>query len=195
MANDNIARDELLQSLQGQTLQIPDLQALLQHWPQYINLELDRLRGHVEMRLQQIFPEGRRLKKTMAADAGLFAASWWPYARYQALEIATDLSIWLFVWDDELDSTQYSTLALNISRANAFRAETLDFAEKCLIAERQQAAPPNQIQTFMKELRFFVEMTAVEQHVQMSKKLPSVDEYRHRRMGSSAVRICLAIAE
>lgn len=31
----------------------------------------------------------------MAADAGLFAASWWPYTRYQALEIATDLSIWV----------------------------------------------------------------------------------------------------
>lgn len=54
---------------------------------------------------------------------------------------------------------------------------------------------PDQIQTFLKELRFFVEMTAVEQHVQMSKKLPSVDEYRYRRMGSSTVRICLAIAE
>ncbi|KAI4254601.1 MAG: hypothetical protein L6R42_007129 [Xanthoria sp. 1 TBL-2021] len=29
----------------------------------------------------------------------------------------------------------------------------------------------------------------------MGKKLPSIDEYHQRRMGSSAVRICLAITE
>ncbi|KAI4228723.1 MAG: hypothetical protein L6R36_001413 [Xanthoria steineri] len=38
-------------------------------------------------------------------------------------------------------------------------------------------------------------MTEVEQQVQMSKKLPSIDEYNQRRMGSSAVRVCLAVTE
>ncbi len=53
----------------------------------------------------------------------------------------------------------------------------------------------DQVETFLKELRFFIEMTGVEQQVQMSKKLPSVDEYYQRRKGSSAVRMCLAITE
>ena len=42
---------------------------------------------------------------------------------------------------------------------------------------------------------FFVEMTGVEHRVQLSQELPSVEEYNERRMGSSAVRICLAITE
>lgn len=59
-------------------------------------------------------------------------------------------------------------------------------------AERRILA---QIKTFMEEMRFFVDMTDVEQQVQMSMKLPSLEEYRQRRMGSSAVRMCLAITE
>ena len=49
--------------------------------------------------------------------------------------------------------------------------------------------------TFLKELEFFVKMTHVEQECQMKGELPSVEEYTSRRMGSSAVRVCLAISE
>lgn len=52
-----------------------------------------------------------------------------------------------------------------------------------------------QIVAFFKEILFFVEMTDVEQRFLMSQKLPTVEEYRERRMGSSAVGICLAITE
>lgn len=45
-------RDQILQSLRGNTLKIPDLQALLQHWPQYVNLEVDRLRRYVDKKLR-----------------------------------------------------------------------------------------------------------------------------------------------
>ena len=66
-----------------------------------------------------------------AADAASFAASWWPYASFETLRIATYLSIWvcisvdfsfialvclpevkLFTWDDGttpsiIDSREY----------------------------------------------------------------------------------------
>ena len=48
---------------------------------------------------------------------------------------------------------------------------------------------------FFEELFFFVSMTDVEQEMQMSDKLPTVEEYQQRRMGSSAVGLCLAISE
>lgn len=38
-------------------------------------------------------------------------------------------------------------------------------------------------------------MTDVEQQVLLSKQLPSVEDYQRRRMGSSAVGMCLAITE
>lgn len=48
-----VTRNELLASLRGRTLEIPDLQALLSHWPQYVHLELDRLRKDVDRKLHE----------------------------------------------------------------------------------------------------------------------------------------------
>ena len=44
-------------------------------------------------------------------------------------------------------------------------------------------------------IEFFVNMADLEQTVQLSGKLPSVEEYNQRRMGTSAVLVCLAITE
>lgn len=60
------------------------------------------------------------------------------------------------------------------------------WAHVCEVAQRS---------TFIKELEFYIEMTHVEQDYQMRGELPSVEEYKQRRMGSSAVRVCLAISE
>ena len=38
-------------------------------------------------------------------------------------------------------------------------------------------------------------MTDEEQRLQMTQHLPTVTEYYRRRMGSSAVRVCLAITQ
>ena len=47
----------------------------------------------------------------------------------------------------------------------------------------------------MQQIEFFVDMSEVEQQVQLSGHLPSVESYRCRRMGTSAVAVCLAIHE
>ena len=52
-SNTESSRQQLLKSLQGRSLHIPDLQALLDHWPQYVNPEVGRLRKDVDDRLQR----------------------------------------------------------------------------------------------------------------------------------------------
>ena len=47
----------------------------------------------------------------------------------------------------------------------------------------------------MQQIEHFVNMTALEQRVQLSDHLPSLESYRKRRLGSSAVGVCLAIHE
>lgn len=47
----------------------------------------------------------------------------------------------------------------------------------------------------LNEIEFFVKMAELEQRVQMSDRLPTVEEYRRRRMGTSAVAVCIAITE
>ena len=108
------SRQELLDSLRGQELHVPDLEKLFCHWPQCVNADLPMLREDVEAKLQacvthpptpdnsrvdchlqSLFPEGERLRKMRAADTALFGASWWPYASLEPLRIATYLSIWV----------------------------------------------------------------------------------------------------
>ena len=53
----------------------------------------------------------------------------------------------------------------------------------------------DQIKSFLRELEFFIDMTDVEQETSMGEELPTVEEYQKRRMGSSAVGVCLALTE
>ncbi|KAL8679066.1 MAG: hypothetical protein Q9186_004606 [Xanthomendoza sp. 1 TL-2023] len=122
MAPQICSREELLASLRGRTLNVPDLQALLSHWPQYVHLELDRLRRDVDAKLHEVIFKDTSMKRT----------------------------------------------------------------EPDVVA---------QIETFFQEFEYFIDMTDVEQRAQMGKQIPSVEEYLQRRMGSSAVRVCLAITE
>lgn len=47
----------------------------------------------------------------------------------------------------------------------------------------------------MQQIDLFAEMCEVEQRVLLSGQLPSIESYQRRRMGSSAVAVCLAIHE
>ena len=47
----------------------------------------------------------------------------------------------------------------------------------------------------MNQIEFFVDMAELEQRVQLNEHLPSLESYQRRRMGTSAVAVCLAIHE
>jgi hypothetical protein len=53
MASQNdISRLQLLSSLKGNSVVLPDMQALLRDWPQHVNPEIDRLHKDVEKYLE-----------------------------------------------------------------------------------------------------------------------------------------------
>ena len=47
----------------------------------------------------------------------------------------------------------------------------------------------------MQQIKFFVDMSELEQRVRLSGHLPTVESHLRRRMGTSAVAVCLAIHE
>jgi len=214
-------RDRLVRLMRGARVLIPDLQATMGHWAQGVNPEIERLELDSQKTLAEILhrPEDSgRLKKMNKSGVALFGASWWAYAPYEALLIATLLSVWLFVWDDESDSVEFSDLINDFERSCAFRRETMAYIEASMQKNRTvdlstistnpvvtnfrpvgeaiaTHCNDRQIKTFLDELRFFITMSEEEQMYQMTPKLPTVEEYSNRRMGSSAVRVCLAITE
>ncbi|RYP49954.1 hypothetical protein DL769_011021 [Monosporascus sp. CRB-8-3] len=93
----SLPREELLQLLRGQVLEIPDLHAIFKHWPQAVNPRLDRLRPLIPKRLLELTESSKELARLNKADFGLFSAAWWPMATLEAADI---LACLLFLWDD-----------------------------------------------------------------------------------------------
>ncbi|KAL1877797.1 hypothetical protein Plec18167_004766 [Paecilomyces lecythidis] len=207
-------RKRLVRSLRGKTFIIPDLESIFHHWPYAVNPEVDRLKKELNQRMEQYF-SGNMLRKMQQADAAVFGASWWPYASYDTLYVAACLGLWLFAWDDETDSVEISTMLNDSERGAAFRQETKDFIRQFLVPDSDHSISKNPIitnfevvgvairdactnsqrETFFRELEYFIDMVDEEQKVLLSGRLPTVEEYQRRRMGSGAVGVCLAITE
>ena len=66
------------------------------------------------------------------------------------------------------------------------------FTKDC---QQRLTARQEQRERLLEHIDFFLEMSTTEQHVALGDSLPSVEEYLRRRMGTSAVRVCLAITE
>ncbi|KAI2473190.1 terpenoid synthase [Annulohypoxylon bovei var. microspora] len=214
-------REQLLLSIRGCRVTIPDLQSMISHWPQGTHSEVERLDEHVQNILSSIsssFRDASRFRKLQASNMTLFGASWWPYASYEALKIVTSLSIWLFAWDDETDSHEFSTIVNDWREASAFRQRTMDYIQQSLSGSSEsklsdistdpiitsfkpvgqaisRSCDDRQMNTFLDEMRFFIKSCGEEQDLLLTDRLPTVEEYAQRRLGTGAVRICLATIE
>ncbi|KAF2228450.1 terpenoid synthase [Viridothelium virens] len=218
--NDSLPIDPetLCQRLSGQQVWLPDLEKTFERYPVAENVEVGRLREDVAKRLDFFFPSGKLSERLKAADIGGFGAVWWPYAPYEQLRICTYLMIWLFAWDDETDSLEYSDLSGDFERSKVFRAETIAYCRQCLgllgpyeppmpcsnplitnfkdIGESlQQRLSYSRRLWLMDDIEHFVRIVETEQRMTLSKRLPSVREYMHRRMGTSAVNPCINLSD
>lgn len=134
-ATSKTAHKQIIDLVSGNSVRIPDLQAMMAHWPVATNPNLEPLERATRARFERLFPESRshkRLEKMQNISAALFAAMWWPYAPIEALFTVAWLSIWLFVWDDETDSAEFADLVQDFDRASDFRYDTLQFIRESL---------------------------------------------------------------
>jgi hypothetical protein len=78
-----------------------------------------------------VVDDRRKLAALQTSDFALFAATWWPNAGYDELKALLFLSIWLFIWDDEIDEPS-GTYAGDLASAEHYRTQTIDFVRQCL---------------------------------------------------------------
>ncbi|KAI4120661.1 MAG: hypothetical protein LQ338_006850 [Usnochroma carphineum] len=213
-------REQLLEGLRGQAVRIPDLRPIFSGWAGAyggnISPHLKELVGVVDEKLQSLFANEAKLARLKAADFALFASSWWPQAGIEELRILTFLAIWLFTWDDEIDEPTGSCTD-DFKAAQAYRLETMNFIEHCLglgtssvhplatnpiiesfrvIGERFYVAYNHeQRKRFFKEIVLFLAKSQHEQEIRLSGRIPSIEEYRAFRMGTSAVGVGIAALE
>lgn len=134
-AQSTSSREQIFDLTNGKSVIVPDLQAMMAHWPMATNSNLEILEKATTDRFEWIFlsvKNQKRLQKMKNSQVALFASMWWPYAPIQALYTMTWLSIWLFVWDDEIDSAEFADLVNDFDRASNFRCQTLRFIRESL---------------------------------------------------------------
>lgn len=112
--------DAILTKMQGQSVVLPDLNAIFDGWPRGVIQNLEQLRRDVDgwlgrythqihllchfssftrvtCALASAMKHSRRLESLKAADLGCWGASWWPQAKYERLKVATFLVAWVCV--------------------------------------------------------------------------------------------------
>ncbi|KAF2871389.1 isoprenoid synthase domain-containing protein [Massariosphaeria phaeospora] len=209
------SRQQLLSSLKGQQLHIPDLRVIFQHWPQAVSPVLDGLKLDLPEKMMSLTSSSKKLAKMHKAEFALFSASWWPTATLERGKILTCLAMWLFIWDDEIDA-EVGRLADDLKASQKFRNETIRYTKFCLgLSDEFCHTPENRIIAFFKvigdatleactfdqriliqkELEFFMETSETEQERRLSENLPTLDEYITCRMGTSAVGVTSAYNE
>ncbi|KAF6802986.1 pentalenene synthase [Colletotrichum sojae] len=139
-----LSRDQILWSLHGQQVRIPDLGKLMIDWPKDQNAHLEA----VDNKILQIIETHAvndtvrmRLTKAMLSKQ---LTGWYPYASRDRIEALTSFQAWMFIIDDMLD--QYSLVQrFDFAALQVMLTDCRDFVERSLgvldPAEAAAAAP------------------------------------------------------
>ncbi|KAI1502070.1 isoprenoid synthase domain-containing protein [Biscogniauxia marginata] len=198
---------ELAAQLHGKTLHVPDLREVFADWPSATNKHAKDLEALVNSMLDRIITNERKLKALKQADFARLLSLWYPDAEWAELEVATAYSVWIFVWDDEIDAGD-TDAAHDESLARAYYKQSLGYIHHMLDLDDEKDATkdkaPNQNMTlfadvgrgvvpatdrlqrqrFYRELENFMEQVGVEHNHRMAGTIPTLEEYMKIRSGS-----------
>ncbi|KAK4192442.1 isoprenoid synthase domain-containing protein [Podospora australis] len=98
--------------LKQTTLHIPDLTPLFRRWPSALSPHYPGLARNFDKTLDKLFSSSPNVSPARAAvvrqkmaeiNIPLFASLWWPSSSLPKLEAMAEYTLWLFLWDDDLD--------------------------------------------------------------------------------------------
>ncbi|KAK7211832.1 hypothetical protein V2G26_019010 [Clonostachys chloroleuca] len=205
-------------TLSQMTLYVPGLGRLLQDWPRGANPNIETARAEVEKLLEMTIEAPEKLMKLRKCDFGLLAALCYPTCPRAGLLIATQLLLWIFLWDDEIDMGEGNTCtATNHENAKDYCSRSLRHVEEVFdpYNAHSSSAGPNamkifdllseqlrinmssdQTKRFTHTIKTFIEQAAVEQIGDSNEdRLPNFDNYMNLRLDTSAIGPSLAICE
>ncbi|KAK4219833.1 isoprenoid synthase domain-containing protein [Rhypophila decipiens] len=146
-----------MDNLRSQKLHIPNLWPAFEGWKRGVNSlyypvrqdpetgkpfgDVDtidgksRLKRSIDLRLGELFRDDLvKLEKAKAVDIGLFASCLFPDSPYEILETAAFYCIWLFFWDDAIDSsdTGDNDIASTAEAGREYCRKSVSFIRCCL---------------------------------------------------------------
>ncbi|KAI2627117.1 terpenoid synthase [Xylaria nigripes] len=208
---------DLATKINGQVLHLSDLTKVFASWPMATNKYTSELEILVDSLLERIVTNEHKLKALKQADFARLMSLWYPDAEWEELKVATAYSVWIFVWDDEIDAGD-TDAATNDDLAQAYYKQSLAYIHRMLGLDGEgleDIEPPHQNvalfadvahgvryttdiqqrQRFYSELENFMLMVGVEHNHRMAGSIPTTEEYMHIRSGSVGCGPQIAITD
>ncbi|XDG00548.1 hypothetical protein ABKA04_000163 [Annulohypoxylon sp. FPYF3050] len=213
----------LASQLDGKAFHLPDLWQTFSEWPLAANPHAERLEVLVDTLLERIITNEKKLKALKQANFGRLISLWYPDAEWPELEIAAAYSVWIFVWDDEVDagdtdvsndeelsrayykkslSTIHNLLGLDPSeegKEQVFEDDKSLHPNMTLFADvgrgMRSATDKIQRERFYRELENFMVQVGVEHVHRMRGSIPTVEKYIEIRSGSVGCAPQIAITD
>ncbi|KAH9992376.1 terpenoid synthase [Xylariaceae sp. FL0662B] len=209
--------DALLLSsqLKGQNFHLPDLWKDFEGWPMATNKHAEQLEGLVNSMLERIITNEKKLKALKQADFGRLMSLWYPDSEWEELVIAAAYSVWIFVWDDEVDAGD-TDVSTDEEKARTYYKKSLGCVQRLLGLSEDDAdekIPHNmalfadvgrgvrdstdveQRQRFFRELENFMLQVGIEHGHRMRGSIPTTDKYLEIRSGSVGCGPQIALTE
>ncbi|KAK7063503.1 terpene cyclase [Favolaschia claudopus] len=205
--------------MRGQALKFPNLDLPMKDWPKGISTEYEELKMVQHTELKKLVGEGRAYEICVSTDCPYLASTWFPYASWEGLRLASQVITFLYLWDDAIDTPELTDMCYDCAAGNKFRQDSRDLFNRYLArilgpARGSDAGliPPlrsfipigeacafrmseEQRDQILSELNKYMDACDVEQHSEMSGQAPTIEEYLPRRMGTSAVGFVVACLE
>ncbi|KAI0522057.1 terpenoid synthase [Xylaria bambusicola] len=203
--------------LNGKVLHLSDLTKVFASWPTATNKHVRELETLVDSLLERVVTNERKLKALKQADFARLMSLWYPDAEWPELLVATAYSVWIFVWDDEIDAGD-TDAANHEELAQAYYKQSLAYIHSQLGLDKDQkddieaphqnmalfadvgrgllkATDTQQRQRFFDELENFMLQVGVEHSHRMAGTMPTTDEYMEIRSGSVGCAPQIAITD
>ncbi|KAK8106558.1 isoprenoid synthase domain-containing protein [Apiospora kogelbergensis] len=149
---------DYVQTLKGQKLRFPDLDGLVQGWPQGLNPNYDAVKKIHHENIKGMPELGKRADSlikgkfyrhytftipywALTSHSRLHIVSFfWPTANFDELLFMSNLVAWMYIWDDEMDSPEFNDLSRDFQAGEAIRRDTIRYIEASLDPNGQPEA-------------------------------------------------------
>ncbi|KAK1688331.1 isoprenoid synthase domain-containing protein [Colletotrichum godetiae] len=209
----------VVKALKGQTLHVPNLYDIFKGWPvKKTNPHYKRMIPIVEEAFDRLIKSPPLREKYREANYARFVSLYYPHPDWEQVQTLALYIIWLFCWDDAIDQQGSDDLSNDLLRAKTRHDDTIVVLEYVLnigfddgsaiqydhanteLKEigaqlRKAYTPKEQRQTFMTQMKRYINNCHKEQAMRLRGDLPDLQAYSELRHGTAAVWTLCALIE
>ncbi|KAL0766262.1 hypothetical protein CaCOL14_011460 [Colletotrichum acutatum] len=208
----------IVETLKGKTLHVPNLYGIFKGWPvKKTNLHYKRIIPIVEEAFDRLIKPPLLREKYREANYARFVSLYYPHPDWEQVQTLALYIIWLFCWDDAIDQQSSDDLSNDLLRAKTRHDNTIVVLEhvldlgfddgsaiqydhantelKAIGAQLRKAYTREQRQTFMTQMKRYINNCHKEQTMRLQGDLPDLQAYSELRHGTAAVWTLCALIE